>query len=149
MPTSPERRVHRITAMVVALALSLVACSSPEADNIDGPWQVVKATGSGVSYTPDPDHDTPWIQALPEVEGNTGCNGLRGDGPPPDYDDGHLTQVSWIAQAVGCTGAVAAIEALLLTTLSHDDGIKVTFGDEGDTMRWESPTGVAIDFIRR
>lgn len=141
--------MSRVTTMVVALALAAVACSSAETANISGPWELVAATDSGVSYTPDPDYATPWIQVLPQVEGDTGCNGVRGDGPPPSYSDGRLTQVSWVAQAVGCEGTMATIEGLLLTTLSQEAGITVTFGEYGNLMRWESPTGVRLDFVRR
>ncbi len=141
----------RIAVVVVSLAIVVVSCSpAGESDgDISGPWDLVTASGSGVRYPPDPNYDTPWIQVLPEVVGSTGCNRIRGDGPPPDFADGHLAPVPWIAEAVACEGTVAVVEAFMFATLSHEDGAQVTFGDDGETMHWESPTGITLDFVRQ
>lgn len=146
------RAMGRRLAVMFGVALLLAtACSgNPETAPISGPWDLVSASDeSGSSYTPDPDYDTPWIQVLPEVQGHTGCNAIRQYGPPPEYADGRLTTVSVSFTAAGCRGTVAAIESVLAATLLHEDGIKVTFGGDRDTMRWESPAGGVLEFVRR
>lgn len=131
----------------------MVGCTSSAAHPPlpDGVWVLETVTipvdGDVAEYAGTDADTQPWIAFDPEIRGHSGCNRISQAGePPPTWDGQHLSTLRFLNTAAGCVGPTEAIEAGLVTTMRHPDGIDVAFMNEGETMVWQSASGTTVTF---
>lgn len=135
----------------MAVGLILTACSSGR--DIDGIWLLetiaIPEEGDVVVHAGTDADTTPWIRLTPTVEGHGGCNTLNQAGEPSATWNGeHLSTVRFVQTARGCLEPTRTIEEAFTNTLRHPGGIDVIFTEDGNSMIWESPTGVVVTLSR-